>query len=89
MPYPVMHQHKVPYPVMHHEHLVPVPGKHHESHVPEVHKKVHFVEKITEIDRDGKHEVIEETRIDMEADDYIQQKHKNFDKYKRGSSKVY
>ncbi|KAL2465391.1 Uncharacterized protein Adt_41242 [Abeliophyllum distichum] len=85
---PVKHHEKYD-PYNHHENS---PAKHHEQrYVPEGHKKVHFVEhtRSTEIDRDGKHEVYEEKTIDMEADGYIQQKHKNFDNCNRGAFKAY
>lgn len=45
------------------------------------HKKVHFVEneKITDVDKNMKHEVHEERSVDAEADGFIKQKHKNFE----------
>ncbi|KAH6815785.1 hypothetical protein C2S51_020605 [Perilla frutescens var. frutescens] len=56
--------------------------KHHQYHeAPQLHRKVHFTEheKHVEIDRHHNHEVYEERTIDMEADGFIQKRHKSFD----------
>lgn len=76
---PVAHKvfDKSPHPeffnVNHHQHQVPSPSE-------VQHKKVHFVEHdtVVEVGRDGKREVREERTIDVEADGFIQQKHRNF-----------
>ncbi|PIN14875.1 hypothetical protein CDL12_12488 [Handroanthus impetiginosus] len=49
---------------------------------PETHKKVHFAEQ-------GKHDVHEGKSIDVEADGFIQQKHRTFELRKWDTFKVY
>lgn len=61
-----------------------------EYQTPEVHQKVQFAEldRTTEVNRNGKYEVIEE-RVDVEADSFIQRKHKNFELAKMETRKFY
>ncbi|KAA8540763.1 hypothetical protein F0562_024318 [Nyssa sinensis] len=78
-----------PYPGVHmiFNHNVGYEDEGHESrrkhHAPAAHKKVHIVEyeQTTEYDRNGNCKVVEES-IDMEADGFIKQKHKNFERNK-------
>ncbi|KAI3464138.1 hypothetical protein Pfo_020801, partial [Paulownia fortunei] len=70
----------------HEDHQKKISQLNHQT--PEVHKKVHIVEheKTTEVGRDGKRE---DKTIDVEADESIQKKHKNFGLYKWFTLKVY
>lgn len=69
------HHNSSAYPEKHSDHRVNI---FHQA--PEVvHKKVHFTQHV-EVDRHGSNEVYEEKTIDMEADGFIQKRHKNFEK---------
>lgn len=66
--------------------------KHQKHHDPEDHKKVRFAEQEKTItdqvdNKKGKHVVIEES-VDVEADGFIQKKHKYFEMCKWGTFKV-
>ncbi|KAK4438547.1 hypothetical protein Salat_0189100 [Sesamum alatum] len=73
-----------------HNHVKIFHGNHHHQ-PPELHKKVHFVkqESSTDVGRDGKRHVYEEKSIDVEAEGFIQQHHKNFELSKWDTFKVY
>lgn len=70
-----------PYAEKHDDHHVKISHVNHQHQAPEEHKKVHFSEhqRTVEIGRDGNREVYAEKTIDVEADGFIQQRHKNFD----------
>ncbi|KAL2243668.1 UNVERIFIED_CONTAM: hypothetical protein Sindi_0484800 [Sesamum indicum] len=92
----VQHAHKSrhnhpPYAEKHEHHHVKNFRGSHQHHPHELHKKVHFVEQesVTEVGRDRKCEVYQEKSIDVEAEGFIQQHHKNFELSKWDTFKVY
>ncbi|KAL8457959.1 hypothetical protein ACS0TY_034900 [Phlomoides rotata] len=71
--------HRSPYPEKHNDHNMKIFHANSYQPAPEVHKKVHFTEKSVEIDRSGKHQVYDEKAIDVEADGFIQKRHRHFE----------
>lgn len=71
--------HKSAYPARHGDHHLQIFHANNYQPAPEVHKKLHYSEEIFEIDRNGKHEKHEEKTIDIEADGFIQQRHRDFE----------
>lgn len=71
--------HRSAYPEKHNNHHINMFQANKYQAAPEVHKKLHFSEKSVEVDRNGKHQVYEEKTIDVEADGFIQKRHRNFE----------